>query len=650
MLRLSLRLLVLASLWAGGAAVAAGASSAGGLDAKVDPGLQDLLAMGARSEGSAPYTDAKTAVIVLFHDPASGQRGAARWHDAAREKRIQAQARSIEDGLPPGTWEGARRYRSVAAMSGRVSARGLWALARQPLVRRIGPDHVIHGQAAEALPFVGADLALESYGLSGEGVTVAIFDSGIKTNHVDFEGRIISGRSFLNGVDVSDDIEDDHGHGTNVAGVLGAAGVIAPRGVASGATLLVYKVLDENNSGWASDWAAAVDDAAARYDEWPSLAVSNSSLESDAVFAACPCGTESAWIELNDMAYESLAARGVLNAACSGNDGRHDAMAVPSCLTSVLSVAAVYDDDYDREPDSGTYQEKWSDFGDCVDEETSPDLVTCFSNVSPCLDILAPGVRVRSADRFGYAFASFTGTSQAAPVVAGAAALLVEGWTAAELGGDAEERSQEIRSALITTGVVVTVPSHPLGSLPRVDIPAAIQALLPINPDSGPEATTDAIDAAEDPELLDASDAPDLEVSEEHLDEASLDMPEPDSEPKPESASETVGETSGAELESASHDADAPEPEADAPTDDVDDEPSDETSPPDLEVPGLETQDGAGPDTTNGGAPTGSGGGGSGSCAFDAQLGARQARDRALTTVLLLLSLLLAFRSPRRKV
>ncbi len=426
---------------------------------RVDPGLAADVAAGRRP-----------VVLVLLDAPGlTGADGAAPgWSKAGRAAIRQAQGRVLA-ALEGTGWEPRHRYSTLPALTGVVTPAALAALQASTSVRRLGPDARLRGAAAEALPYVGADQARAAFGVSGSGVTIAVFDSGIARDHPDFAGRVLVGGSFLSEGQAGEAIDDDNGHGTNVAGLLASAGHVAHPGVAPGARLLVYKVLDQTNAGWVSDWAAAVDHAAAHFERWPDLRVSNASLESDLTFRSCPCSDDFAWVELAATSWSALAARGVLNVACTGNDGRADAVTLPACLPGVLGVGAVHVSDRGREPDSGTYQETWSDFPDCADEATGPDTPACFTNVSACLDLLAPGVHVTSDDLWGSAFTWYTGTSQASPVVAGAAALLFEAAPGV--------RPEVVAAALLASGVRVPLATHPAGGVPRLDVTAAFAAL-----------------------------------------------------------------------------------------------------------------------------------------------------------------------------
>ena len=102
-----------------------------------------------------------------------------------------------------------------------------------------------------------ASHAREAWGVDGSGMTVAILDTGINRNHVDFTGRIVEEVNFTsdNGGHPAD-AADGNGHGTHVAGIAVANGV--SRGIAPSARIVAIKVLRNNNLGETEDFAAGL--------------------------------------------------------------------------------------------------------------------------------------------------------------------------------------------------------------------------------------------------------------------------------------------------------------------------------------------------------------------------------------------------------
>ncbi|MFC4585783.1 S8 family peptidase [Sphaerisporangium corydalis] len=208
----------------------------------------------------------------------------------------------------------------------------------------------------------------------GTGVTAYILDSGIEAGHSEFTGRIVPGYSVIqDGKGTADCL----GHGTQVAGIVGGT----TWGVATGVKLVPVRVLGCDGSGTYSGIIAGLDWIAANAVK---PAVANLSFG----------GSKSA---ATNAAVTELADAGVFVAAAAGNS-RADACNVsPAGAPRVLAVGAT------------TYR----------------DALASFSNVGPCVDMLAPGYAVVSARKGGGGKIG-DGTSFAAPYATGIAALYKE--------------------------------------------------------------------------------------------------------------------------------------------------------------------------------------------------------------------------------
>ncbi|HVE92882.1 MAG TPA: S8 family serine peptidase [Actinomycetota bacterium] len=213
------------------------------------------------------------------------------------------------------------------------------------------------------------------------GYTVGIVDTGIDAAHEDLNGKSVTPcYSALSGAGtLAGGCADDDGHGTHVAGTIGAwanngRGIA---GVAPNAKVYPCKALGPAG-GWTSDVAACVNHLASKRDSH-NLRVINLSLGGPAS-------------RVLETAVNSASANGVLVVAAAGNDG-NSTLNYPAAYSSVLSVAAM-----DR---SGRR--------------------ASFSNYNSDVELAAPGASVVSTVPGGYG--SWSGTSMAAPHVAGIAAL-----------------------------------------------------------------------------------------------------------------------------------------------------------------------------------------------------------------------------------
>lgn len=249
--------------------------------------------------------------------------------------------------------------------------------------------------------------------------------------------------------------EDDNGHGTNVSGIMVSRGVVTHSGLAPAANLVVVKVLDASNSFNATsqiisgmDWIAS---------QHPEVRVINMSLGTEARFPA-ECDNSATFTQAFAMAINSLRSRGTMVFVSSGNDGSSVDIEAPACIRNAIAVGAVYDSALGRVSFEST----------CTDAVTDVDQITCFSNSSPAVDLLAPGAYITSTGRGGTS-STYLGTSQASPHVAGTAALLME--ISPALTPD------QIEATLKLTGRSLTDPRNGL-SRPRLNTQAAAAGLL----------------------------------------------------------------------------------------------------------------------------------------------------------------------------
>jgi subtilisin family serine protease len=207
-------------------------------------------------------------------------------------------------------------------------------------------------------------------------VPVAVIDTGVDATHPDLAGVVGPGRDFVNG---DDDPADDNGHGTAAAGVIAArsGNAMGGAGICQNCTVIPIKALDARGAGTTSMVADAIvwaTDHGAR--------VINLSLGSPTPAQA-----------LRDaIAY--AAGKGVVVIAAAGNEGTSDQL-YPAADAGVVSVAATMHDDalYD------------------------------WSNRGPWVRLAAPGCN--TAPSPGGGFVEFCGTSSAAPIVAGLAAVAI---------------------------------------------------------------------------------------------------------------------------------------------------------------------------------------------------------------------------------
>ena len=281
-------------------------------------------------------------------------------------------------------------YKYIPAVAADLPEQAIENLKKNDKIAYIEPDYEVRA-LEETVPWGITRIAAPSIhtnGNKGDGINIAIIDTGINYNHPDLQTDYIAGHDFVNN---DEDPIDDNGHGTHCAGIIAAVdndmGVI---GVAPEANLYSLKILDNTGSGSSSNLIAAIDWAIqTRYDLNPSnnIQIISMSLGSDNGVTALQSACSKAY------------ASGILLVAAAGNDGNKggsgDSVDYPGAYSSVIAVAAT----------------------DSTDKRAS------FSSTGPAVELAAPGVNIYSTILNGYY--SYSGTSMACPHVAGTAALVL---------------------------------------------------------------------------------------------------------------------------------------------------------------------------------------------------------------------------------
>ena len=238
-------------------------------------------------------------------------------------------------------------------------------------------------------------------GLEGRGIRVGVIDTGITLNHPDFAGRIIKFRDFVSKRPLA---YDDHGHGTHVAGTVAGSNTSGRLiGVAPGAELIIAKSFNSRGNTIDADLLLSM--------QWMADPDDNPETDDGAHIVNNSWNTE---METSDRVPESdpfctilprLKALNVLPVFAAGNDGpRENTVTPPAACPDSLSVGSTDQED------------KISDFS-----SRGPVRWKNITLNKP--DLSAPGKGVYSAD-LGSRYRTRSGTSMAAPHVAGALAVL----------------------------------------------------------------------------------------------------------------------------------------------------------------------------------------------------------------------------------
>jgi subtilisin family serine protease len=427
---------------------AAATTNAGMLGAQTQLRLRSEPRVGARVV-DALDGQPSTRVLIVF---TAGEPHAARF-DSPRARAVLHTAReALLQHVGKNEFVERRRFESINAIAGEITAAGLLQVLDNPGVVRVDLDEGGSGHTTPALALTNVD-AVQNDGLIGTGITVAVIDSGIDTTHVDLADSLVAEQCFCTNCcpDGSSQqsgpgsAEDDNGHGTNVSGIITSNGLIAPLGAAPAANIVAVKVLDHNNNFCCtSDVVAALDWI---IDNRPDVDAVNMSLGTAALYPGA-CDNADAFTMSFATAIDTLTARGVSVFASSGNQHSATTMAAPACVANTFAIGAVW------ASSAGTI----SLFG-CTDVSPQADQVTCFTNSDSSLDVLAPGAPITSTG-IGGGTSTYFGTSQASPLVAACSADLLQrspGLTPPQL-----------ELALKSSPTVLTDPKNGL-SFPRLD-------------------------------------------------------------------------------------------------------------------------------------------------------------------------------------
>lgn len=250
-------------------------------------------------------------------------------------------------------------------------------------------------------------------------VDVAVIDTGVDLDHPDLNvvgyTRCTRGSCRTNGSD------DSNGHGTHVAGTIGALdNGIGPVGFAPGARIWSVGVLGTNGSGSTADIIAGINWVTARAS---TIEVANMSLGGEFTSAA-----------LNTAITNSVNA-GVVYVVAAGNSDKNASTFTPANHPDVITVSALAD--FNGLPGGGAASTCRADVDDTLAD---------FSNFGAVVEIAAPGVCIYSTWKSG-GYNTISGTSMASPAVAGAAALL-----ASVNNPNTRTAVLNIRSQLVSTG------------------------------------------------------------------------------------------------------------------------------------------------------------------------------------------------------
>jgi hypothetical protein len=405
-------------------------------------------------------------VIVSLYEPTT-LRAETDWKstssvDALRAEIAIRQA-SVLSTLSQSEFTLRHQYENQAAFSGEITLVGLDSLISHSLVQYVEPVRQRCKMLAQSIPLANAVLPRQVY--DGDGVAVAIVDTGVDYTHPMLGGGGFPNAKVIGGYDTGENDLDPfpsptEPHGTAVAGIAaGSLGFVGDYigGVAYNAKIYALKADDEDGILW--------DDALLAAWDWcitnqyldpanPIMVINNS-------WGGFTFYNDSAAADAAEPAYAALAQTavnaGITILGASGNEYQTNGIITPAALSNVVSVGAVYD---------------------------TTDEVTEYSNTAEILDILAPADPMYTTDivgpggyNLGDYIPDFGGTSSACPFAAGSVALM-QSASLIVTGGFLSP--DEVRDVLVATGDSVTDTKVAI-TKPRINLVAAMEIQ-----DSGP--------------------------------------------------------------------------------------------------------------------------------------------------------------------
>ena len=332
-----------------------------------------------------------------------------------------------------------RSFSVIPGFTAEITQEEFESLKNNKNVKAIYLDKKYKLTLQDSVPLINATEVtkrlINNLNITGKSKTVCILDTGINYTHESFGScsttdfvngncpKVLTGYDYINS---DNDPYDLHGHGTHVAGIIGANGVV--RGVAPEVNLISIKVCNDagdcDGSAISSGLDFCIQNATAYNISAISISIGSTTLYSSY------CDSSSSFTSfINDAVGKNITV-----VVATGNDGSTTGIADPSCVKNSTAVSST----------------------------TKTDSISSFSNRNSLVDFFAPGSSIYSTYYNGK-YATFSGTSMATPHVSGVVALLQ---SYKQLESNKTLTQPEVESALANSWKTITVNSL---NIPRVD-------------------------------------------------------------------------------------------------------------------------------------------------------------------------------------
>ncbi len=339
-------------------------------------------------------------------------------------------------------------HKLIGAVTVEATAQELLDLSDKDIVVKIWEDLQVQMFLHESVPIINGPLVWDK-GAEGQGITVAVVDTGVDGQHPDLKGKLKASADFT-----EEGYFDGNGHGTHVGGTICGTGAASGMyiGVAPKANLIAAKVLDSSGSGTFSGVIAGIEWATEQKPH-----VMNLSLGAN-VQGSCD-GTDPVC-----MAVDAAMDKGIVVCVAAGNAGPGSStVGTPGCAKKVITVGASDKSD----------QIAWfSSRGPTLDGRVKPDVLLPGHSI-----IAARAKNTSMGTIIDDHYTQASGTSMATPHCCGVAALM--------LSGNPELTPAQIKQQLMQTAIDLKYDPNTQGS-GRVDALAAFGG-TPTEPPPEPE-------------------------------------------------------------------------------------------------------------------------------------------------------------------